>query len=582
MPKTDRLLKSGFYAGLILLLISLAACRPADEQQPAENLVELDSMAYRYPKYIYNVVNNLIKQNQLTGYDRAYAGLILSIAADNMGRTLPSDSLISATVDVFAQRSDYTPNNYVRALIYQGITRFHTGITDNRAYLPIKEALTLSELSPLDPKTRQKACYYLGVIHTKNNNVSQAHEYFRQAYVIAENLKDSVILFKTCREMYWNRMKALDFLTARTLLETLQSFSNANKEQIRDIRNAEALYYNSNKRYRTALKIDYNLLRTDIQNKDSNALLADYYRISDNYKYLNQPDSALHYGELATRNIRDTTFYLNYYYYLNVAELASQMKNWDKSTAAYQQVYRLMNKTINNQLNTQILELERKYDLASAENRAMKLKNNNIILRLVLIILTMGLIITLLIFRNRSRLQKEQEKSLQQEKKILEQKQLIAEANEKQMMLDKQLAERKLVEKQFVIPIYRQISQRNNAIKNFLLDLQSNSHIAKNPQILQKIETEYHDFVQTTNISEPQFLTDELFSGLTGISTEESRLFNESERMMMAFMATGSDNQQMATLMNTSVESIRVRKSKLKKKMLENKVKIPEKMETEG
>ena len=150
------------------------------------------------------------------------------------------------------------------------------------------------------------------------------------------------------------------------------------------------------------------------------------------------------------------------------------------------------------------------------------------------------------------------------------------------MMLDKQLAERKLVEKQFVIPIYRQISQRNNAIKNFLLDLQSNSHIAKNPQILQKIETEYHDFVQTTNISEPQFLTDELFSGLTGISTEESRLFNESERMMMAFMATGSDNQQMATLMNTSVESIRVRKSKLKKKMQENNVKIPEKMETEG
>ena len=60
MPKTDRLLKSGFYAGLILLLISLAACRPADEQQPAENLVELDSMAYGYPKYIYNVINNLI------------------------------------------------------------------------------------------------------------------------------------------------------------------------------------------------------------------------------------------------------------------------------------------------------------------------------------------------------------------------------------------------------------------------------------------------------------------------------------------------------------------------------------------
>ena len=149
------------------------------------------------------------------------------------------------------------------------------------------------------------------------------------------------------------------------------------------------------------------------------------------------------------------------------------------------------------------------------------------------------------------------------------------------MMLDKQLTERKLIEKQFVIPIYRQISQRNNAIKNFLLDLQSNTYITKNPQILQKIENEYRDFVQTTRVTEPQFLTDELFSGLTGISTEDSGLFNESEKMMLAFMATGSDNQQMATLMNTSVESIRVRKSKLKKKMQENKVKIPKKLEAD-
>jgi len=581
MPKIPGLLKSGIYLWLILILISQAACRPADEQQPAENLVELDSMAYRYPRYVYNVVNNLITHSRLTGYDRAYAGLILSVASENIGRSVPSDSLITATVNVFSLRPEYNPGNYQRALIYQGITRFHNGIADNRAYLPIKEALILSETTPPDQKSLQIACYYLGVIHTKNNNVNQAHEYFKQAFVIAENLKDSVVLFKTCREMYWNRMKALDFLTARTLLETLQSFTNVSREQIRDIRNAEALYYNSLKRYRTALKIDYNLLRTDIQNKDSNALLADYYRISDNYKFMNQPDSALHYGELATKNIRDTTFYLNYYYYLNVAELASQLKKWDKSTSAYQQVYYLMNKTINNQLNTQIMELERKYDVASAENRAIKLKNNNIVLRLVLIILTMGLIITLLIFRNRSRLQKEQEKSLVQEKKILEQKQLIAEANEKRMMLDKQLTERKLIEKQFVIPIYRQISQRNNAIKNFLLDLQSNSYIAKNPQIQQKIETEYRDFVQTTRISEPQFLNDELFSGLTGISSDDSGLFNESEKMMLAFMATGSDNQQMATLMNTSVESIRVRKSKLKKKMQENKVKIPEKLEVD-
>ena len=165
-------------------------------------------------------------------------------------------------------------------------------------------------------------------------------------------------------------------------------------------------------------------------------------------------------------------------------------------------------------------------------------------------------------------------KSVLQENKILEQEKQIALEQEKQTQLDKQLTERKLVEKQFVIPIYRQISQRNLDIKNFLLDLQSNTVVTKNPTLLEKIEKEYRNFIQTTKITDTQFLSDELFADLTGITIEESHLFNESDKMMMAFIATGSDNHQMAILLNTSVESVRVRKSKLKKKMMDGGVKI--------
>lgn len=561
---------------VLLLLFQFLSCNKSNTNIAYKSLEELDSMVYNYPRYVNNRANQM-RLEYTSPYKRAYINLLINISAHNFGETLSSDSSINFAVNEFASEPDFLPQNYLRSLIYQGIVRNHNGANDGRAYLPIKQALDLdAEKKILDVRTKQIANFYLGQIHNQNNNISTSHTYFKEALILAEQLNDSSVLFKTYRDFYWNRMKALDFSTARTLLEDLQAFYTLSNEQIRDVKNAEAAFYNSRKNYRNALKIDYELMKQDLLRNDSVALLADYYRISDSYKYLGQLDSALHYGELAVNNIVDTTYYLNYHYFLNVAEIAAMKNDLDKSTNAYKEVYRLQNRAINQQLNTQILELERKYDVASAENRAIRLKNSNLFLQLMLLVVAIVLVLAYLLYRNRVKIQREREKLLFQEKKILEQEKQISLEKEKQMQLDKQLAERKLVEKQFVIPIYRQISQRNLDIKNFLLDLQSNSVVSKNQSLLEKIEKEYKSFIQTTKITDTQFLSDELFADLTGITIKESVLFNESEKMMMAFIATGSDNQQMATLLNTSVESIRVRKSKLKKKMLENDVKIPE------
>ncbi|MGC3979465.1 MAG: hypothetical protein QM751_15325 [Paludibacteraceae bacterium] len=240
-----------------------------------------------------------------------------------------------------------------------------------------------------------------------------------------------------------------------------------------------------------------------------------------------------------------------------------------------------MNKAITQQLNTQIFELEKKYDLSEEQRKAIHLKSNNMWLQFVVTILVFVFVIITLFYRSIVVKRKENEKAILRENKILEQEKQIAEQGEKQMNQDKKIAERRLVEKQFVIPIYRRISQRNLDVKNFLIDLKNHSYISKNPQMLERIENEYRNFIQTTRLSENHFLNDELFSDLTGIKIAESKALNESEKMMLAFIATGSDNQQMATLLNTSVESIRVRKSKLKKKMEELEIKIPENIEKE-
>ena len=570
---------------LFFTWISFTSCDSTPKKTFTTRLAVMDSMAYKYPKYVYAHIDSLSKE-KMSDYDKSYVELIKIIAADKLGYRFSSDTAINEIVKEFSRDQKYLPRNYMRALMYQGIIRYQSGISDNKAYEPIKEALRLSdeadESRSMNLRDAQIAYYYLGLIHNKNNNVAESHTYFKQALFIAEMVNDSTVLFKTYRDMYWNRMKALDFFTAKSILQTLQTFPIGNSEEkTRDVRNAEAAFYNSEKRYRNALKADFELLKEDKIKNDKEAVLADYFRISDNFKSLNKLDSALFYGELATKSIVDSTFYLNYYYYLNVAEIAAKIGNYPKSTEAYAKVYSLMNKAITQKLNTQILELEKKHDVSEEQRRAANLKSSNMWLQFSVIMLAFVFVIITLIYRNAVRMRKETEKSVLRENKILEQETELAEKRAKQIELDKRLTEKKLVEKQFVIPIYRQISQRNLDIKNFLMDLKSHTYINKNPQLLERVENEYRNYIQATKINENQFLSDALFADLTGIKASDSRIFNENEKLMMTFIATGADNQQMATLLNTSVESIRVRKSKLKKKMEENGLIIPENLEKE-
>ncbi len=86
-------------------------------------------------------------------------------------------------------------------------------------------------------------------------------------------------------------------------------------------------------------------------------------------------------------------------------------------------------------------------------------------------------------------------------------------------------------------------------------------------QILKNTDTELRDI---TKIIAPD---DETFYAYTHLKDEEG-VFNPTEKMFLMLLACNADNRQLATFMNTSLESIRVRKSQLKKKMQEKNMDI--------
>lgn len=85
--------------------------------------------------------------------------------------------------------------------------------------------------------------------------------------------------------------------------------------------------------------------------------------------------------------------------------------------------------------------------------------------------------------------------------------------------------------------------------------------------ILKNTDTDLRDLAKTLA---PDNST---FYAYTGLK-DDADILNANEKMLLMLLACNADNRQLATFMNTTVESIRVRKSQLKKKMTEKRLDI--------
>ena len=132
---------------------------------------------------------------------------------------------------------------------------------------------------------------------------------------------------------------------------------------------------------------------------------------------------------------------------------------------------------------------------------------------------------------------------------------------------EKDRIEKKLIEKEFMLPLYKQISQRNAKITSLLTDLSTNTYIVRNPELQQLISNACGDLIQSALINSEMFITDDKFMKFTNIDKRYNSQFNDSEKMLLVFMSLELDNKQAAVLFNTSESSIRGRKSKLRRKL---------------
>ncbi|WP_352423790.1 hypothetical protein [Proteiniphilum sp.] len=541
-----------FFLSVVYLVICYSCGNKANEHVYRQ-LSSWDSMIDSMPQLVSDSLE-MIDAEDLDWPNRAYYGLLKVISDDKTYVNFASDSLINSVSDYYRVH-DPKHNNYIRALAYQGIVRTRMGVRDSTVFEPLREAskLFLSMQNP-DPSIGYLINYFLGNIHYTNRSNTVADEYFRKALDYARQEWDSVHLFDTYLALYWNEMVPKKIETGKLYLDTLSSFYNRLPGKDYFILNAQSIYYDVLGEPEKALEREKELLQITYTQKENIDLSRLYYNISDRYTGLGQLDSAMLYAQMAIGSMQDTTYRQTYLYYQNVANIAEKQGNLSLSNEYLRDAFSLYSESIKDRLDTRIVELEKKYDLTEAENETLRARQQNLRIVIGALLLVIVLIIILMYAWKVRRTTKLR---LVQAEYKMEQQELQAR------ILKDEAGKRK-----WLLQLYSHISGRLAFLQGEFESL-TQRYISSNPKVYYEMEKILKNTdIDLRDITKAIATDDETFYAYTRLKDEEG-IFNATEKMMLMLLACNADNRQLATFMNTSLESIRVRKSQLKRKMQE-------------
>lgn len=543
---------------LIVILSMNSSCEKANDKMLFDKLRSWDSMIDSIP-YAVSDSLQLMDYYDLSRSNRAYYNLLKVISDDKTYVNFSNDSTINS-VAIYYKGHDPQNSNYIRALAYQGIVRTRMGVKDSTVYEPLREADRLLKSMPeSDPSLGYLINYFLGNVHYNNRNYSSASQYFQTALNYANEEDDSTHVFDTYLAFFWNEMQHKNLDKSKLYLDSLSSFYNYLPEKDYYILNTQSIYYEAIGEPEQALEREKEQLKIFHRQKEVIDISRLYFNISDRYSGLGQLDSAMFYAQTSIDMIEDSNYRLNHLYYQNVADIAEKQGNYLVANNYRKQAAELYKNSVQDRLDTQIAEIEKKYDLTESENRVLLAHQQS--MKIIIAALTL-IIILIVILTNVYRVRRNTKMEL-----------LVAENRLHQQELQAEIMEEEADKRKWLLQLYSNISDRLTFLQDEFEKL-TQRYVSSQPkvykdmqEILKNADTDLRDINKTLT---PDANTFYLYTKLS----DDNGILNDKEKLMLMLLSCDADNRELATFMNTTIESIRVRKSQLKRKMLENNIDI--------
>lgn len=543
---------------LIVILSMNSSCEKANDKMLFDKLRSWDSMIDSIP-YAVSDSLQLMDYYDLSRSNRAYYNLLKVISDDKTYVNFSNDSTINS-VAIYYKGHDPQNSNYIRALAYQGIVRTRMGVKDSTVYEPLREADRLLKSMPeSDPSLGYLINYFLGNVHYNNRNYSSASQYFQTALNYANEEDDSTHVFDTYLAFFWNEMQHKNLDKSKLYLDSLSSFYNYLPEKDYYILNTQSIYYEAIGEPEQALEREKEQLKIFHRQKEVIDISRLYFNISDRYSGLGQLDSAMFYAQTSIDMIEDSNYRLNHLYYQNVADIAEKQGNYLVANNYRKQAAELYKNSVEDRLDTQITEIEKKYDLTESENRVLLAHQQS--MKIIIAALTL-IIILIVILTNVYRVRRNTKMEL-----------LVAENRLHQQELQTEIMEEEADKRKWLLQLYSNISDRLTFLQDEFEKL-TQRYVSSQPkvykdmqEILKNADTDLRDINKTLT---PDANTFYLYTKLN----DDNGILNDKEKLMLMLLSCDADNRELATFMNTTIESIRVRKSQLKKKMCENNMDV--------
>lgn len=552
------------YYLIFLLSILIISCQNRADNYDYNKLALLDSLIENneLPAAIDSLKS--IQVNNLSHLNLAYYQLLDTRIKDKTYYNFTSDSLINSAEKFFSGYKNKAPRLYALSLMYQGVVRYRMGITDSTAYMPLKEAIDVfNEKIPLDIKNLHLANLYTGLIHDNHADVKDAYYYLKEAVRYAKIDKNSDYLHYDYTELVWNRLKADDLEQAKLYLDTLKSY-NFSQQKLHLYIYINSVYLSYNKEYMESIQQEKKLVDL-IQKNDSNMLYKIYYGMSNNYEALKDYKNAFVCSQVSNLYLKDKAENVDYLLYKQLGDLALKAGKKDESISAYQKAYLLLNKSVNQRIDKNILEIEKKYNYTKIENEKLKVqKKLQAYLFISSSILLLFLLCLLLINRNRI---KEKSRRL-----ILENEKIKLESEEERL-------KRIDYQKTWVNSVYAFISEDNNEQMDAFYKLKMNGYIKENKSVYQLIKNQEENYKNRIKEVSSLLLDEDTFLQLTGLNKKQMDLLNYSDKLLYALLQCNLNYNQIAALMGSTYNSIRIRRKYLLDKLSLNGKNNPQKLQ---
>jgi len=549
------------FAAITLLCSLLFSCKTEKDDEIFTRLGNWEKEIHQHPDQITDSLKKL-DPSALTARTRNFYLLIKVICEDKNYLEFTSDSLINdieSWYDAMEQGSD----KHILSLIYKGIIRIRTGIADSTVYFPLKEAEELYNRQPYPiPFLGFMINFYLGETHYKDNNNLVAEKYYLNALGFAKLESDKRHIFDAITALYWNVMVQEHYETAKIYLDTLTHLKIVTPDTDFLILNMQSAYSDSQGEYEQALKYEKEQIRLLPFLKEKVEAFRIYYSLSDRYKKINEPDSAMVYGLRAIDHIKDTTFRLNYLLYKNIAEIAINQNDYKTADEYRTKMFNAYKISVDERINKRIFELEKQYNLSKAENKVLKAQAK--IKVLIIVVLALLILMTVLAsaFYKHKTITILKSGILQAEKEISDSHALLLQ--------QESTTQKRLLE------IYRaflkQYAVQREKLKTFEMKIRGARNAELGDDYKRLLKEGEHQF---SNLS-TQIFTEELSNGILEIKKDNLVHFSEKDRLLLIMLALNASNDQIAALLDTTQINLKSRKSYLKKRIIEHTPEFPE------